>query len=901
MSFGFGGKIVSLNRSSTASDTPQSIIKISSFAADDEISSLVEGFTKTMEEKDLARVCTTHIDGASNEAEKNDWRVIKTLISDNPRKELVISLGFDDYEAQSSEGAQRNGNKSNDRDDSIAKENVGQNKQTNRLSSFFDTSEEGDNFLANLASTKGAKTNNPFHMYDDSESPADKSITLALMLGQFDNAMEICLAEDRLSDAFMIAVCGGQASIEKVQQAYFKKQAAGPKYLRLLASVVGKDLWDIVYNADLENWKEVMATLCTYASADEFSDLCETLGDRLEEASQNEPGSTQHKQSSSFCYIASSNLEKVVGLWIADLESSQSTQLEKSDRATSFSIHLKALQSFIEKVTVFREATGYHDSDRKTTGDWKLAALYEKYSEYADTVAVQGHLEAASRYLELLPDNYPAADVARNRVHQATKKALPQETLRQNVNPNMLQPRVGPSTTGLAAPALPAQPSLPSNPYAPTQTYYGSAESNQHANSSFQSPGQHQQGGIRPMVPHPPPIKGPPQSSSGISNPPQKQPPPRAANMPNWNDTPEDFFKPPTSRRGTPGVHPPPVSTPIANSAVSMQSGTNLPYGTSAFRSAQPAPPPPKGPAPPPRNMTSVSHQLPDRPSSAAANAYGPPSSYQAVPAQPTPSHMPRVQSPYNAPPTSGPLPTSSRYAPNTTSTMQQTAHPIGAQRAAPPPNPYASRPDPSSAQTIPQVSTGPPLASTQPHLSAPQQQMFDKSHAPKYGKQPRRKPPPSPLLVLYLTISATGDRSHIPPHSVPIFEMLNEDMQRVKAKAPASFKPQVMDTEKRLNILFDHLNNETLLKSNTIQDMVELSNAIRTKNYERAQDIHLDVNTNRTDECGNWMVSSGSVSILLPRANLIIDWCQASHRNEQSDTLIDRSMPLLASTLHRS
>ena len=80
--------------------------------------------------------------------------------------------------------------------------------------------------------------------------------------------------------------------------------------------------------------------------------------------------------------------------------------------------------------------------------------------------------------------------------------------------------------------------------------------------------------------------------------------------------------------------------------------------------------------------------------------------------------------------------------------------------------------------------------------------------------------------------------------------------MQRIKAKAPPSFKTHVNDTEKRLNVLFDHLNNETLLKPNTITDMNDLAEAIMNKDYEKAMAIHLDLITNRTDECGNWMVS---------------------------------------------
>lgn len=80
--------------------------------------------------------------------------------------------------------------------------------------------------------------------------------------------------------------------------------------------------------------------------------------------------------------------------------------------------------------------------------------------------------------------------------------------------------------------------------------------------------------------------------------------------------------------------------------------------------------------------------------------------------------------------------------------------------------------------------------------------------------------------------------------------------MQRVKAVAPHSFKQQVNDTEKRLNILFDHLNNEDLLKEETVKDMVQLAQSLQARDYEQAQMIHVDIMTNRTEECGNWMVS---------------------------------------------
>jgi protein transport protein SEC31 len=81
--------------------------------------------------------------------------------------------------------------------------------------------------------------------------------------------------------------------------------------------------------------------------------------------------------------------------------------------------------------------------------------------------------------------------------------------------------------------------------------------------------------------------------------------------------------------------------------------------------------------------------------------------------------------------------------------------------------------------------------------------------------------------------------------------------MQRVKAKAPAQYKAHVLDTEKRLNILFDHLNNEDLLKPDTIQEMNQLANHIQAKQYDEATSIFSELMTNKTDEGSNWMVSA--------------------------------------------
>lgn len=757
-SFGFGGKVISFTRSEAdGASKRQSVIRISNFAVDTEIGNMTEAFETAMSEHDLNNICETRITQANFEAEKTDWKVIETLTAANPRKELINYLGFSKNEDEAADELSKLNVKDDDERLSASQANGTKN---NRLSSFFDSNQDGENFLADLAATKGAKTNNPFHIYSDSEPESDKKITRALMLGQFDQAMEVCLREDRLSDAFMIAICGGQQAIDKVQKAYFTKQASGPKYLRLLASVVGKNLWDVVYNADLGNWREVMATLCTYASAEEFPDLCEALGDRLEEELTHNPEHASLRNDASFCYIAGSKLEKVVGVWIAELETNEKIAMQDTSKDSTFSVHARALQSFIEKVTVFRDVTHYQDNERRSTSGWKLAPLYEKYTEYADIVAAHGHLKIAEKYLDLLPEKYPAAEVARNRVKQATQKTSTQPAARQPAHPNAPSQKAPSNVPSFEDQRRPVNNAAgrPPNQYAPPslsqpENLYGQQAPGPYGAPNFPST---QQPTSQFRIP-PPPTFGAPMQPQGLGPPPRNMnaspaapPPPKPKDMGSWNDTPESFFKPPTSRRSTP-AQPPIVSAPFPNQQHTM---STPPMAGQPFqpRSTPPAPPPPKGVAPPPRTITpqmngppSYAQQL-ERPASSAANLYAP-SQLTNQPGAILPQpQIPRGPSPYNAPP-SGP-PAGNRYAPAPQPQQQQQQAPP-TQRAPPPPNPYVPRQSFSHPQDNPVNQFGPQGVS--PQQSGPPPQSFPPTGPPQgHGSRPntsqsQRAQPPKP------------------------------------------------------------------------------------------------------------------------------------------------------------
>jgi protein transport protein SEC31 len=879
VSFGFGGRLISVSPSEPGKSR-MSKINISKFEVDSNVGALTETFEQAIQSGDLSELCDTRIADANSEDETADWKVIKTLVSSNPREELVKNLGFGDETDEAADGVAVLGLNDSQNDETKPKVN-GTVKAHKRFSSIFDSTPDGD-FLTELAATKGTKTNNPFQIYTGSESEADRRIIRALMLGQFERALDVCLQEDRMSDAFMIAICGGEACTKKAQEAYFAKQSGGPNYLRLLASVVGKNLWDVVHNADLANWKEVMATLCTFADEKEFPDLCEALGDRLEESVQESHGG---RKDASFCFLAGSKLEKVVAIWIEELEENEQKGLSAGVDSSAFSVHAKGLQEFIEKVTIFRRVVSFRDTELQKTGDWKLEALYSKYLEYTDIVSAHGQMAVAQKYLDLLPATYPGADVARSRISQATKKPQPAQLV-QTASAASRQkplPAVGgfPPQSSTFSPvhsqstSTPYSSALPTNPYAPPNQFSGGNPYGGYQPQQQMQAQPSQQFGR----PSPGPVAPPPRRDLNQS--PGVPPQSKAASMSNWNDIPEGFVKPPTSRRNTPGPTPQTVSSPFPGQQPMYSQAPPPPmapqFGTRQKSTPLVAPPPKAGAPPrvtsplaggspsnnygPPAGYTST-----DRPSS-ASNSYAPPPSQGLIGQSIIPPPIARGPSPYNAPPSAAPPP--NRYAPAPGS---QQAVPSGRPSVAPPPqgSSFAGAPPPSNpyATSQPQQHTpsgqyapqgGPQQSAPRPMIPPPQNNFAapPQSSAPPLQQLSRPSTAQSEQRSSHASAKRhpKGDRSHIAPSAQPIYTILSAEMSRVKARAPAAYADRIKDTEKRLDILFDHLNNEDLLKPDTVAQIAELSSALENRQYDRASEIQLDVHQNKVDECGNWII----------------------------------------------
>lgn len=750
-SFGFGGKLITLRQSTT--QTQKSEVKIVPFSTDPEIARSIEEFENALQEADLKSLCSSRAEATSEDGKTDDWNIMQTLLSESQRNSLLSYLGFDETKP-----AESDLNGASETKKAAASESSNKaNGVADDGASFFDGDIKDDSFSEGLSASKDVKNNNPFEVFTGSEPEADEKITKALLLGKFEAALDVCLEEKRMADAFMIAVCGGQKCIDKAQAAYFKNLASESSYARLLQSVVGKNLWDIVHNANLKNWSEVMAALCTYADITEFGDMCEALGDRLAQDSSS-------RKNALFCYLAGSKLEKVVPIWLDEMQGSEQKDDKSESEESEYLTHVRSLQRFIEKVSIFRRIIKFEDKDIQSSQDWKLEPLYKKYLEYADVVAANGHLSLASQYLSLLPSQYPTAETARNRVKQASLKTA------AAAQPTQRKQAAVPASLGVPSsytPALPPVMNVPTAPsgqnftdprYAPPAASLSSAGGYQSAyqpprpqSSNYAPPNAFSANSYQPPVQSftPPPASGPPGTSTSSSNP----PPPRASSDANWNDLPSNFTAlPGNSRRGTPGPAPPTVTSPFVNS-YATPAAPPPPPSFAAIRQAAPLPPPPKvgqsplGLASPPITQPPNNIDLPQRPPSAAASSYAPP-----MPTPPTNSYTPaampnRGSTPYNQPPASAPPP--SRYAPAPSAQYTPSAPNYGAPPAnvtsrpiAPQPGVYG--PPPTSTAPINNAYTAmaPPLTGP-PRLQAPPSAP-PMSRPPPSGPPPPLAPPPS-------------------------------------------------------------------------------------------------------------------------------------------------------------
>ena len=204
---------------------------------------------------------------------------------------------------------------------------------------------------------------------------AEPTIRRAIVVGNFEAAVECCLEAGLMAEALLLAQCGDSALRIRTQAAYFEKSRNNHPFLNVLHAVIRSELMNYVMVSDLTQWKETLALLSTYGKSDEFPGLCEALAMRLEEEIADTASAT-------LCFMCAANVPRTVEFWTAELNAAHEL-LGHFDT--------QALQNYVEKVVVFTQANPV---------DSLSAECSNYFARYAELLANQGRLNVSLSYLK---------------------------------------------------------------------------------------------------------------------------------------------------------------------------------------------------------------------------------------------------------------------------------------------------------------------------------------------------------------------------------------------------------------------------------------------------------------------------------------------------------------------
>uniref|UniRef100_A0A2K6RJM9 Protein transport protein Sec31A n=1 Tax=Rhinopithecus roxellana TaxID=61622 RepID=A0A2K6RJM9_RHIRO len=351
-SFSFGGKLVTFenvrmpSHQGAEQQQQQHHVFISQVVTEKEFLSRSDQLQQAVQSQGFINYCQKKIDASQTEFEKNVWSFLKVNFEDDSRGKYLELLGY--------------------RKEDLGKKIALALNKVDGADVHIKEEKEESEFLPSSGGTFNISISGDI----------DGLITQALLTGNFESAVDLCLHDNRMADAIILAIAGGQELLARTQKKYFAKSQS--KITRLITAVVMKNWKEIVESCDLKNWREALAAVLTYAKPDEFAALCDLLGTRLE----NEGDSLLQTQAC-LCYICAGNVEKLVACWTKAQDGS----------------HPLSLQDLIEKVVILRKAVQLTQAMDTSTVGVLLAA---KMSQYANLLAAQGSIAAA---LAFLPDN----------------------------------------------------------------------------------------------------------------------------------------------------------------------------------------------------------------------------------------------------------------------------------------------------------------------------------------------------------------------------------------------------------------------------------------------------------------------------------------------------------------
>lgn len=369
--FGFGGQLCSFGKGASQ-------VKITKIVTDTGLIAKADSLEQALSNQDyrasMLSFCDQKLSAVPPGMDQDTWNLLKLWFVDEPRTEMLKFIGFKPPEKTV--------------DDTppppppppdappAAPTGVPEQSAEDLFGSLAASAEQEDTSLAAQDEAAAARETRAEQMAggtapadvvpsDSWESAPDgDSIKRALIVGDYETAVECCLRAGRTADALVLAASKSEALWQKTRDRFLAVHKE--PFMKTVASIKDRRLDTVVDRADLSAWQETLAILLTFADQAQISTLAEELGARLDRA-----GDTR---GANICYVCAGSVEKACAAWAANLPSGTG-----------------ALQDLIEKVCVFQKSTGLESVDQRTA---------QRYCEYAETLAAQGRVDIAMKYMQ---------------------------------------------------------------------------------------------------------------------------------------------------------------------------------------------------------------------------------------------------------------------------------------------------------------------------------------------------------------------------------------------------------------------------------------------------------------------------------------------------------------------
>ncbi|XP_052903590.1 protein transport protein Sec31A isoform X1 [Anopheles moucheti] len=402
--FGFGGKLVTFNGNSRT-------VTVNQVVTDPELMERSNQLERVLNEGNFVEYCRQKADQTTDQHSTFMWYFLKANFENDPHAEMLNLLGYQsDDMANKFKKYTVEGPKNEDANavDGLSDQMAGLSRITDN-NAVFDAiaagGKQSDSEKTSTAKQNGTGGEIPYKIRTGQDK--EGLICEALLTGNLEAAIELCMQTGKTSEALILAMNSGSDLLAKVQYRYLHDNE---NYLsNLISALVLCDWTGVVSQCTIDSWKEALVAAITHCKH-QMPLLCDRLGERL----QKEAGSNvELARNAILCYICAGSTERLVEAWPLSKGTQPSggdfageEELDKNNNSN------RDLQELVEVSMLLQKAL--EKQGRSTPAVGKLADLL---SQYASLLAAQGSLSSALTYLGNSTD--PEMEELRDRLYYA--------------------------------------------------------------------------------------------------------------------------------------------------------------------------------------------------------------------------------------------------------------------------------------------------------------------------------------------------------------------------------------------------------------------------------------------------------------------------------------------------